>query len=195
MHKSAPREECASAKYFSYGLYGSLDDGSEGSGLKGSATYESTVDVRLAHELSSILRLHGTTVLQAYLVSSLSTEGLSNHATDEGVCALSVSGGSRHTRTDSPHGLVSDYQTGNLLSGQALKPLYHLRLEHGLKLATLALLQRLTDAVNRADTGGKSLLNLLVDVSVRLTVVLAAESSQREERLLYPQRCRRYSLP
>ena len=99
-------------------LLPSIDDALEVSHLEGSATDEATVNVNLREELLGVAGLAATTVEDRHVLSSFSTELLSDGCADEGMHVLSLVSCSSLASTDSPNGFVSEDDVRELFCSQ-----------------------------------------------------------------------------
>ena len=94
----------------------SIDDALEVSYAEGSTTDKATVYVGVSEELLSVRGLAATTIEDRGVVSHFLAELLGDYRADVSVNLLSLLCSSGLTSTDSPYGLVSEYNLREVLS-------------------------------------------------------------------------------
>ena len=66
------------------------------------------------------------------------------------------------SRSDRPDGLVRNHQSGDLLAGQRIESIFDLTIEHDVRVAELAFLERLSDADDGSELGAEGCGDLAI---------------------------------
>lgn len=148
-----------------------LDDRGE-FGLKGSATDQEAIDVRLSDQVGSVGCVGRAAVLDADAVANLLRGGASKPLPDESVGLLSDLGSGGLSSADSPNWLVRNHDAVPV--GDALEASLELLSQHFVGLFGLSLLKGLTAAQDSVESGFLGAEDFLRDDLVGFAEELAA---------------------
>ena len=152
--------------------------------LERCTAYESTVNIRLLHQVFDGCRLHAAAILDADSVSCRLVEFLGNSFADSFADFFSLVKGSRLARADSPNRFISDDEFSNFVCLEAFESCVNLRNDMVDVRASFTDFEAFTAADNRSNASSKGSAGALVYAFVRFTEVVTA-FAMAEDNVIY----------